>query len=123
MASKVHHFLLHLLRVKPLLRVDSLQTKRKKCFIIASRTANHSVRLCQEDCRFPSRSRHWEDNEKHLFVGSHDEMSPFLHRLGSADLSVGDVGGDEAEQAVLEDFRAIIHIVLLRGQLCQVLLL
>lgn len=33
----------------------------------------------------------------------HDEMSPFLHRPGGADLPVGDVGGDEAQQALQED--------------------
>ncbi len=41
--------------------------------------------------------------DKHLFVCSHDEVSPFLHRPGGADLSVGDVGGDEAQQALQKD--------------------
>lgn len=41
--------------------------------------------------------------DEHLFVCRHDEMSPFLHRPGGADLSVGDVGGDEAQQALQED--------------------
>lgn len=51
-------------------------------------------------------------------MGADDELSPLLRRLSGGDLSVGDVGGDEAEQPLLQDLRAIIHIVLLRGQLC-----
>lgn len=61
--------------------------------------------------------------DRYLFVGVDDELNPLLCSLSGGDFSVGDVRGDEAEQAVLEDLRAVIHIVLLRGQLCQVLLL
>ena len=49
----------------------------------------------------------WKDPDRlclsHLFVRSHDEMSPFLHRPGGADFSVGDVGWDEAQEALQED--------------------
>lgn len=57
-----------------------------------------------------------------LFVCSHDEMRPLLHRPGAADLSVGDVGGDEAQQALQKDLRTVVHVILLRGQFCQVVL-
>ena len=60
--------------------------------------------------------------DEHLFVCRHDEMSPFLHRPGGADLSVGDVGGDEAQQALQEDLWTVVDIILLRGQFCQVIL-
>ena len=54
---------------------------------------------------------------RYLFVGAGDQLRPLLRGLGRGDFSVGDVGGDEAEQAILEDLRAVVHIVLLRGQL------
>lgn len=60
---------------------------------------------------------------RYLFVGVDDQLDPLLGSLSGGDFSVGDVGRDEAEQAVLEDLRAVVHIVLLRGQLGQVLLL
>lgn len=53
---------------------------------------------------------------------SHDEMSPFLHRLVGTDFSVGDVGRDEAQQTLQEDLWAVVDVILLRGQLCQVVL-
>lgn len=56
-------------------------------------------------------------------MGADDKLKPLLCSLGRGDFSVGDVGGDEAQQAILEDVGAVIHVVLLRGQLCQVLLL
>lgn len=56
-------------------------------------------------------------------MGADDELKPLLRGLGGGDFSVGDVGRDEAQQAVLEDLGAVIHVVLLRGQLRQVLLL
>lgn len=56
-------------------------------------------------------------------MGADDELNPLLCSLSGGDFSVGDVGRDEAEQAILEDLGAIVHVVLLRGQLCQVLLL
>ena len=59
----------------------------------------------------------------HLFMGGHDEVAPLLHSLGSADLSVGDVGGDEADQTLHQDLCSVVHVVLLGGQLSQVLLL
>lgn len=58
----------------------------------------------------------------YLLVCSHDEMSPFLHRPGGADLSVGDVGGNEAQQAFQKDLRTVVDVILLRGQFCQVIL-
>lgn len=61
-------------------------------------------------------------HDDHLFVSSHDEMSPLLHRPGGADLSVWDVGRDEAQQALQEDLRAVVNVILLRGQLCKVVL-
>lgn len=59
----------------------------------------------------------------YLFMGADDELSPLLCGFSGGDFSVGDVGRDEAEQAILEDLRAVIHKVLLRGQLCQIFLL
>lgn len=53
---------------------------------------------------------------------SHDEVSPFLHRPGGADLSVRHVGGDEAEQTLQQDLGAVVDVVLLSGQLGQVVL-
>lgn len=61
--------------------------------------------------------------DRYLFVGANDELCPLLCSLSGGDFSVRDVGGDEAEQAILEDLRAVIHIVLLGGQLCEVFLL
>ena len=55
-------------------------------------------------------------------MGSHDEVGPFLHGPGGADLPVGDVGGDEAQATLQEDLRAVVHVVLLTGQLSQVIL-
>lgn len=60
--------------------------------------------------------------EAHLLVCCHDEVSPLLHCLGCADLSVGDVGWDEAQQALQQDFWAIVHVVLLGRQFCEVIL-
>lgn len=62
-------------------------------------------------------------SEAHLFMGCHNEVSPLLYGLGRADLSVGDVGGDEADKSLHQDLGSIVHIVLLRGQLGQILLL
>lgn len=62
-------------------------------------------------------------DDRYLPVGSDNELDPLLSGLRWADFSVWDVGGDEAEQAVLEDLGTVIHVVLLRGQFCQVLLL
>lgn len=64
-----------------------------------------------------------ETFSRYLFVGVDDELSPLLCSLSRGDFSVGDVGRDEAEQALLEDLRAIVHKVLLRGQLSQIFLL
>lgn len=58
-----------------------------------------------------------------LFVGTDDELHPLLSGLGGADLPVWDVGGDEAQQPLQEDVGAKVHVVLLRGQFRQVLLL
>lgn len=41
--------------------------------------------------------------DNHLFMSSHDEVSPLLHRSGGGDLSVRDVRRDEAQQALQED--------------------
>lgn len=60
---------------------------------------------------------------RYLFVGVDDELSPLLSSLSGGDFPVGDVGRDEAEQALQEDLRAIVHKVLLRGQLSQIFLL
>lgn len=56
-------------------------------------------------------------------MGADDELHPLLGSLRRADFPVRDVCGDQAQQAVQEDLRAIINVVLLRGQFCQVLLL
>lgn len=56
-------------------------------------------------------------------MGADDELNPLLRSLSGGDFSVGDVGRNEAEQTILEDLGAVIHVVLLRGQFCQVLLL
>lgn len=56
-------------------------------------------------------------------MGADDELDPLLGGLRRGDLSVGDIGWDEVQQTVLEDLWTIIYIVLLRGQICQVLLL
>lgn len=56
-------------------------------------------------------------------MGSHNEVSPLLHGLGRADLPVGNVGGDEADKSLHQDLGSVVHIVLLGGQLGQVLLL
>lgn len=56
-------------------------------------------------------------------MGADDELSPLLCGFCRGDFPVGDVGRDEAEQAILEDLRAVIHKVLLRGQLRQIFLL
>lgn len=53
---------------------------------------------------------------------SHDEMSPLLHSPGGADLSVRNVRGDEAQQALQENLGAIVDVILLRGQFCQLIL-
>lgn len=55
-------------------------------------------------------------------MGVGDELSPLLCGLGGGDLSVGDVGGDEAQQALQKDLRTVVHVILLRGQFCQVVL-
>lgn len=62
-------------------------------------------------------------DELYLFVGTDDELSPLLQRLRRGDFSVGDVGGNQADQTIVENLSAIIHKVLLRGQFSQVLLL
>lgn len=88
------------------------------CFVIPEQkgvkwfTVAQVVRKAAERCQF------W-----YLFVGVDDQLDPLLGSLSGGDFSVGDVGRDEAEQAVLEDLGAVVHIVLLRGQLGQVLLL
>lgn len=56
-------------------------------------------------------------------MGADYELEPLVGGLRRGDLSVRDVGWDEVQQAVLEDLWTIIYIVLLRGQICQVLLL
>lgn len=56
-------------------------------------------------------------------MGTDDELHPLLSSLGGADLPVRDVGRDEAQQPLQEDVGAIIHVVLLRGQFCEVLFL
>lgn len=55
-------------------------------------------------------------------MGRHDEMSPLLHSPGVADLSVRNVRGDEAQQALQENLGTIVDVILLRGQLCQLIL-
>lgn len=60
---------------------------------------------------------------RNLFVGADDELHPLLGGLRRADFPVGDVGRDESQQAVQEDLRAVIYVVLLGGQFCEVLLL
>lgn len=45
----------------------------------------------------------WYKSNEHLFVGGHNEMGPLLHTPGGADLSVWDVGRDEAQKALQED--------------------
>lgn len=62
-------------------------------------------------------------DELYLFVGTDDELSPLLQRLRRGDFPVGDVGGNQADQTIVENLSAIIHKVLLRGQFSQVLLL
>lgn len=56
-------------------------------------------------------------------MGTDDELHPLLNGLRRADLPVRDVGWDEAQQPLQEDVGAIIYVVLLRGQFCEVLLL
>lgn len=56
-------------------------------------------------------------------MGADDELHPLLSGLRRADFPVRDVGWDEAQQAVQEDLRAVIHVVLLGGQFSEVLLL
>lgn len=53
---------------------------------------------------------------------SHDELSPFLHGFGRADLSVRDVGWNKTQKALHKDLRAVVHVILLRRQLRQILL-
>lgn len=58
----------------------------------------------------------------HLFVSRHDKVGPFLHWLGRTDFPVWDVGRNEAEKTFNQDLRAVVHVVLLRGEFCQIIL-
>lgn len=49
----------------------------------------------------------------YLFVGADNKLEPLLASLGGSDLSVRDVGGDEAEQPFWKDLWTIVHVVLL----------
>lgn len=49
----------------------------------------------------------------YLFVGADDKLEPLLASLGGGDLSVWDVGRDEAEQPFWKDLWTIVHIILL----------
>ena len=59
----------------------------------------------------------------YLLVGSNGQLRPLLQRLQGCDFAVRDVGGHKVQQALQDHLRAIVHEVLLGGQLCQVILL
>lgn len=46
-------------------------------------------------------------------MGVDDKLEPLLAGLGGGDLSVRDIGGDEAEQPFREDLWTVVHVVLL----------
>ena len=58
-----------------------------------------------------------------LLVGSNGQLGPLLQRPQGRDLAVRDVRGHEVQQALQDHLGAIVHKVLLGGQLGQVILL
>lgn len=58
-----------------------------------------------------------------LLVGSNGQLGPLLQRPQGRDLAVRDVGGHEVQEALQDHLRAVVHKVLLGGQLGQVILL
>ena len=62
-------------------------------------------------------STHTHTHTQYLLVGGEDQRGPLVGGLGGGDLPVGDVGGDETQQAVLQDLWTVVHVVLLGRQL------
>lgn len=56
-------------------------------------------------------------------MGSDGQLGPLLKRLQGCDLTVGNVSGHEAQEALQDHLRTVVHEVLLGGQLGQVVLL
>lgn len=59
----------------------------------------------------------------YLLVGSNSQLGPLLQSLQRCDLTVRNVSGHQAQQTLQNHLRTIVHKVLLRGQLGQVILL